>query len=225
VKPYLRLLLLRTRRAFVPMVFGLPALGPTGIVATGLVFNRLEPTPVRVDTAEGMLLACFTAVLAAVMVVANLTAYLVHDERQGGRGRLLRLATIDGRAPVAAHLCLAGSIAAAGVAVGLLVPGAYAVAVGLPPGQWLMVTVWASACVTAAGPIGLWIGYLLPRTVAMVAVQMAGLWLVLGLGGDIRDIVKAQTLPLAALGWVAAAPLATLLLLPPLWRRTSARLW
>ena len=225
MKPYLRLLLLRTRRAFLPMAFGLPALGPTGIIMSGVVFNRLEPTPVPWEASEVFVLSCFTAILAAVMVVANLTAFLVHDERQGGRGRLLRLATIDGRAPVAAHLCLASLIAAAGVAAGLGVPGAYAVGLGLPPWAWLTATAWAAACVPAAGAIGLWIGYLLPRTVAMVAVQMAGLWLVVGLGGDIRDVVKAQTLPLAAVGWVAAAHLATLLLLPPLWRRTSARLW
>jgi hypothetical protein len=225
VSPYLRLLVLRTRRAFLPMAFGLPALGPTGIIVAGVVFNRLEPTPVQMEAGEVFVGSCFTAILATVMVVANLTAFLVHDERQGGRGRLLRLATIDGRAPVAAHLCLASLIAAADVAAGLCVPGAYAVGLGLPPWAWLAATVWAGACVTTAGALGLWIGYLLPRTVAMVAVQMAGLWLVVGLGSAIQDVVKAGTLPVAALAWVALLHLMTLLVLPPLWRRTSARLW
>jgi hypothetical protein len=54
---------------------------------------------------------------------------------------------------------------------------------------------------------------------------MAGLWLVVGLGNAIQDVVKAGAPPVAALAWVALLHLMTLLVLPPLWRRTSARLW
>jgi hypothetical protein len=228
--PYLRLLTLRLRRRYVSIAFGLPALAPSGVALFVLGASRLRdgraPTAAAPIEAVGLMeISCVAALAGSLLVVSNLTAFLVHDERANGRSRLLRLATVDGRPPVAALLGLAAVLAAASTAVGLGAAGLLAVARGLPVSLWLGLTLWAAIAASAGGPIGVWIGYLLPRTVAMVAVLAVSLWVVGLLGALSAAALKTSRPSLAALGWVVLAQLATLLALPPLWRRTSARLW
>jgi len=224
--PYLRLLVLRTRRRYVSIAFGLPALTPGGVVLFVLAVSRLRGDRLPDNAANSLMqISCLAALVGSLLVVSNLTAFLVHDERANGRSRMLRLATVDGRPPVVALLGLAAVLAAASAAVGLGLAGLLAVALGLPVTLWLGLTVWTAVAVTASGPIGVWIGYLLPRTVAMIAVLGVGLGVVGLLGASCAAALETGTPSLRALGGVILAQLATLLALPPLWSRTSARLW
>jgi hypothetical protein len=223
--PYLRLMLLRIRRRYLTLAFGLPALLPAGITFFALGVSHFRGVDEHTTGGDLMELSCFTALISSVMVTSNMTAFLVYDERTSGRSRLLRLATVDGRPPVVAHLWLAILSAAAGATVGLGVSGLTAVAKGLPVPLWLAITSWSGVVVTVAGPIGAWVGYLLPRTVAMVAVQAVGLGVGSVLGAGAVAAVRSGALSLPAIGWVALAHLVTYLVLPPLWRHTSARLW
>jgi hypothetical protein len=226
VNPYLRLLFLRTRRVFLSTVLGLPFLVPTGLFLAGILQERRPAGALtEAEATDAFLFASVAAFLFTVLAVANLTAFLVHDERRGGRARVLRLATIDGGRPVAAHLCHASLLALAGVAAGLVVPGAYCVVAGLPPRLGLLVALAAGAFATISGVVGLWIGYLLPRIAAIIALQLTGLWLSLRFATALGDAIQAERLPLAALAGLLTAHLLTLLVLSPLWRRTSARLW
>jgi hypothetical protein len=233
VTPYLRLLILRTRRRYVSIAFGLPALAPSAAVLFVLGASHLSMAaastfarpPAPIEAAELMEIACVAALLGSILVVSNLTAFLVHDERANGRSRLLRLATVDGRPPVVALLGLATVLATASAGVGLGAAGLLAVVSGLPVPLWLGLTLWTTIASSAGGPIGVWIGYLLPRTVAMVAVLAVSLWVVGLLGALSAAALRTGVPSLAALGWVVLAQLVTLLALPPLWRRTSARLW
>jgi hypothetical protein len=226
VNPYLRLLSLRTRRVFLWLVMGLPFFVPTGLFVAGLSLERRPAGPPRgADLVDAFSFTAVVAVLFAVLTVANLTAFLVHDERRDGRARVLRLATIDGRRPVTAHLGHASLLAPAGVGLGLVVPGAYCLAAGMPPRLFFLVALAAGAFATISGVVGLWIGYLLPRVAAIIALQLAGVWLTVRFGTALGEAVEAGRLPLAALAWLLAAHAFTLLVLSPLWRRTSARLW
>jgi hypothetical protein len=211
---------------FLWLVLGLPLLVPTGLFFAGLYLERRPPGPAKVTELVDMF--SFTAVVAAlfaVLTMANLTAFYVHDERRDGRARVLRLATIDGRCPVTAHLAHASLLAVAGVGLGLLVPAAYCLAAGLPLRLCFLVTAAAGAFSTVAGVVGLWIGYLLPRIAGFLALQLASIWLALRFASALDEAVEAGRLPLAALAWLLAAHTLTLLVLSPLWRRTSARLW
>jgi hypothetical protein len=226
VSPYLRLLLLRTRRVFLTTVIGLPFVMPTAFFVAVVLQERRQSGGLRgTQVVDAFFVTAAAALLFAVLAVANLTAFLVHDERRDGRARVLRLATIDGRRPVAAHLCHASLLALAGVAVGLVVPGAYCVAAGLPLRLCLMLTLAAGAFATVSGVVGLWIGYLLPRLAAVIALQLACFWLTFRLATAVSDALQASRPPLVALAWLLAAHGFTLLVLSPLWRRTSARLW
>lgn len=223
---YLQLLLLRTRRAYLWLTLGLPLLMPTAVLLAAYVLDRRSVGATSAaEAVDVFALTGMVAVLFTLLTVGNLTAFLVHDERRGGRGRVLRLATVDGRHPVAAHLCLASLLAPAGVAAGLVVPGAYCVAAGLPLRLWLAITLTAGALATISGVAGLWIGYLLPRVAAIIALQLTVGWLSFLVGAALVDAVQANGLPVAALAWLLAAHVLTLLVLSPLWRLTSARLW
>ncbi len=224
MKAYLRLLFVRTRRAFLGPTLAVPFLLPTAVF-----LGRLVSRPARTLTAaqaiDAFVFTALVALLFTILAVANLTAFLVHDERRDGRARSLRLATIDGHRPVAAHLCHSSLLALAAVAVGLLAPTAYAVATGLPKHLCLVVCLAAAFFAAISGVLGLWIGYLLPRVVAIVALQLTALWLWLRFAAALGDAIRADQLPLGVLGWVLAAHAVTLLVLSPLWQRTSARLW
>jgi len=225
VSPYLRLLLLRTRRVFLSTVIGLPFVMPTGFFLAAILLERRRAGLGQAEAVDAFVVTAAVALLFALLAVGNLTAFLVHDERRDGRARVLRLATIDGRRPVAAHLGHAILLALPAVAAGLVVPGAYCVAAGLPLGLCLMITLAAGAFATISGVVGLWIGYLLPRLVAIVALQLACFWLTFRFATSVADAVQADRPPLAALAWLLGAHVLTLLVLSPLWRRTSARLW
>ena len=223
--PYLRLLMLRLRRRYVSIAFGLPALAPGFVVVFVLGVSRFSDQRVPVEAAELMGIAGVSTLVGSLMVASNLTAFLVHDERANGRSRLLRLATVDGRAPVVALLGAAALLAAASAGIGLGVAGLIAVVVGLPVRLWLGLTLWAAVVATAGGPIGAWLGYLLPRTVAMVAVLAVSSWVVALLGASTTAALESGVPSLGVAVYVVLAQLATLLALPPLWSRTSARLW
>jgi hypothetical protein len=224
VKPYLRLLFLRTRRVFLGPTLGVPFLLPTAVFL-GRIFSHPAHALTAGQAIDAFVFTALVAVLFTILAVANLTAFLVHDERRGGRARALRLATIDGTPPVAAHLCHSSLLAVAAVAVGLLAPAAYAVATGLPKHLCLLVCLAAASFATISGVVGLWIGYLVPRVVAIIALQLAALWLWLRFAMALGDAVQAERLPLGVLAWLLAAHVVTLVVLSPLWRRTSARLW
>jgi hypothetical protein len=226
VNPYLRLLSLRTRRVFLWLALGLPFLVPTGLFVAVLFLEHRTPGPLRgTELVDAFTFIAVVAVLFAVLTVSNLTAFLVHDERRDGRARVLRLATIDGPRPVTAHLGHASLLAVAGIGLGLVVPGAYCLAAGLPLRLCLLVVVAAGAFSTVSGVVGLWIGYLLPRIAAIIALQLAGIWLTFRFASVLGEAVDAGRLPLAALAWLLAAHALTLFVLSPVWRRTSARLW
>jgi hypothetical protein len=226
VNPDLRLLRLRTRRVFLWLVLGLPFFVPTGLFMAVLFVDHRTPGPLKgTELVDAFTFIAVVAVLFAVLTVANLTAFLVHDERRDGRARVLRLATVDGRRPVTAHLGHASLLAPAGVGLGLVVPAAYGLAAGLPPRLILLVAVAAGAFSTVSGMVGLWIGYLLPRVAAIIALQLTGIWATLRFGSALGDAVQGGRLPLASLAWVLAAHALTLVVLSSLWRRTSARLW
>lgn len=225
VTPYFRLLVLRLRRRYASIAFGLPVLAPSCVVVFVLGVDRFSDRGVPVAPTELMEIGCLAALVGSLMVAANLTAFFVHDERANGRSRQLRLATVDGRAPVVALLGLAAALAAASAGIGLGAAGLLAVGGGLPVKLWLGLTLWTAAVATAGGPIGAWLGYLLPRTVAMVAVLATSLWTIALLGPSTAEALETGAPALGAVVYVTLAQIVTLLALPPLWSRTSARLW
>ena len=89
---------------------GLTPIAPSGgVVLFVLAVSRLRGDRLPDDAANGLMqISCLAALVGSLLVVSNLTAFLVHDERANGRSRMLRLATVDGRAPVVALLGVVG---------------------------------------------------------------------------------------------------------------------
>jgi hypothetical protein len=227
VIPYLRLLALRTRRAYLPITVLVPLAVPVVMFTAGLV-ARGHARDAHRGLSEAFVGSTVLGIFATLLAVANLTAFLVDDERRGARALALRLATVDGRPPVAAHQCLASGLAAATLVSSLALPTLVAAALGLAPLRSAAAVLAAAAGVTAAGPVGLWLGYLLPRVAALVAVQfgsfLAGVGVLKVAIGIAEGDVDAGAVLLGLLALLALHG-ATLLALPPLWRRTSGRLW
>lgn len=224
---YLRFLWIRTVRVHLSTGLALPI----ALAAVLLLLLLLDPQSSD-RAAEGFLLMCGAALVIAVLTSANLTAFLIAEERRRGGSRLLRLAGIDGGTVVVAHLLHATAVGAAGVLVVTLAPGIHGLASGMPGALWPTVGLFVTLCASLGGVLGLWLGYLLPRVVAVLAVQLAGFWVSAVLASTIVDRPEvvggrpdAFGLPLEPLAAVAAAHILTLTVLPLLWRRTSGSLW
>jgi hypothetical protein len=194
-----------------------PVLVPAVLLAVLLA----DPPPPGM-AAELFRSLCAAALIMSVLTAANLTAFLVDEERRRAGSRLLRLAGLDGLNVVAAHLVHAAAVGAAGVVAGSILPGLDGLAKGMPPSLWLRTLLLAGLCASIGGVIGLWLGYFRPRVVAVVAVQVAGFWVAAALSGTVLERPVAVGEPLSLL---AAAHVSTLVVLPRRWRLTSRRHW
>jgi hypothetical protein len=225
---YLRLLGVRTVRGVLPsrLLLTLTIVLPTLLLAAFQMSGGGEARglPRGSELTEQFVALTGVVLLVAVLSTANLTAFFIHDERRSARSRVLRLATVDGWSPVAAYLCHASLLAMAGVVLALLAPSVHCLTQGMPPGVWPLL-LYAAACATAGGALGLWLGYLLPRVVALVAIQLSCFWAAVSLAGALARASEAGAVPVGALGAVAGAHVLTLAVLPLVWRRTSGRLW
>jgi uncharacterized membrane protein len=161
-------------------------------------------------------------VVLSVLAVSNLTAFLVDEERKRARSRLLRLAGVDGLGVVGAHLLHAAELGAVGVLVGTLAPALLALWGDMHVAQWLAGAAIGALIASMAGVLGLWLGYFLPRVVAVIVLQPAAIMA----AASFATVALEKRLPLPeALAPLVAAHAATLVLLPPLWRLTARRLW
>lgn len=214
---YFLFLRLRTRRRFLSAVHLLPVLFPLVVIVVGLA----GPRRLRMD-AEGFVAMTTMVIVLTVVAVSNLTAFLVDEERRRARSRLLRLAGVDGRRVVGAHLLHAAELGAVGVLVGTLAPALFALWGDMPVVQWVAGAAKGAVIVSMAGGLGLWLGYFLPRVVAVIVLQPAAIMA----AASLATAALESRLPLPqALAPLVAAHVATLVVLPPLWRLTARRLW
>jgi hypothetical protein len=228
---YLRLLLLRTRRRLLSLALGPPIIIPPALVVAGVLLQPGSNSLLvawrsgRTSMPGIVEFPSMVTLAAALLACANLTAYFVHDERRQARGRVLRMAAVDGWAPVAAHLAHASLLAIAGSALGLVLPGLYWVLHGPPREAWPAMTLLVAVHATLGGAFGLWLGYFLPRLVSLVLIQILGLAWVEHFAGALLAARAVGAWPWPGLTEVAVIQLATIVVLPVLWRRTSGRLW
>lgn len=227
---YLRLLLLRTLRTN----WGLGALVlAAGLPLSVVLASRYQGAAFAASETqreEMFFTAAILAVFPASLGVVNLTALAVYEEKQRGRSKLLRVASVDGFRAVAAYLSYGGLLA-----FGLTLAGFAAFAwdrVLFPviPAAWPAGLLFLGLFASVFAPLGLWIGYLLPRGAAIVGGFVATVMMFWGAGvmGVLGEAVRALSqgvTPASVLVLAALAHGLTLLVLPILWRRTASRLW
>lgn len=224
---YLRLLVLRTVRtswalSALAVGVGLPL---CFMLATRFQAARPAPGGAGPEAAETLAFVGVLVLLGTGLVVTNLTAFLVHEEKQRGSSTLLRVATVDGFSPVAAYLAHGALLAGALTATGLVAIAAGGLGFAVPAGAWPRALVYLPSIATVFGPLGLWLGYLLPRGMALISAQPVAIWLAARLSSDLTEGAAGGRVPGLLLAVVLLVHLLTLGVLPPIWRRTSGRLW
>ncbi|MFN7973656.1 MAG: hypothetical protein U0166_15125 [Acidobacteriota bacterium] len=186
--------------------------------ATGAILWRLSFDP-RKLAPDGESIFAALALVDGSLAVANLIAASIQDERDRSRSRLLRTGNLDGVRAVVSYLAVANVLAASFTLLALLLPAIVLLGV-VPAAAWLPCLAVA-LYVAASGALGIWVGYLVPRTLRPVCATLAA-W------GPLGVLPYSQILVIPAgrgmLLWVGTHALC-LFVLAPIWRRTSSVLW
>ena len=165
-----------------------------------------------------------TILLLAAAWGVNLTALAIHEEKRARRSRLLRVARVDGLRAAGPFLLVGFCTVAAVTLTGYLCCGLAAVQRGEEFSPWMRSAAAGTLYLTWIAPIGVLGGYLLPRIIALLVLNV----LAVGAAFLVAPEVAARGWMGASFGppvLLAATHLATLPLISLLWRKTSARLW